>query len=130
MPEPEEPKHNGCRPAVGDTRATHQVALDCRPSVAPAEATPEALQSVQMARAVARVARVAPWRVFDPIAHHEDTARILGEAPEDAQIDAHVSDWMDWQERAAILEYDREMAGTNAKGAAGEIIRLDERRNK
>ncbi|MBY9067628.1 hypothetical protein K1X12_12015 [Hyphomonas sp. WL0036] len=44
--------------------------------------------------------------------------------------DAHVSDWMDWQERAVIMEYDGGMARAKAESAAAEIIRLDERRNK
>lgn len=54
-----------------------------------------------------------------------------GEADENcANPDAYVSNWMDWQERAAIMEYDGGMTRSNAETAAAEIIRLDERRGK
>lgn len=47
-----------------------------------------------------------------------------------AQLDAHVSHWMDWQERAAIIEYDGGMTRAEAESAAAKVIRLDERRGK
>lgn len=53
-----------------------------------------------------------------------------GDAEKRADQDAHVSDWMDWQERAAIMEYDGGMTRANAEGVSAEIIRLDERRSK
>ena len=53
-----------------------------------------------------------------------------GDAEERADQDAHVSDWMDWQERAAIMEYDGGMTFAEAESAAAKIIRLDERRGQ
>jgi hypothetical protein len=44
--------------------------------------------------------------------------------------DAHVSDWMDWQERSAIMEYDGGMTRAEAESAAAKVIRLDGRRSK
>lgn len=46
----------------------------------------------------------------------------------DRQHDEHISDWMDWQERAAIMEYDGGMSRKEAETEAGNIIRLQERR--
>ena len=53
-----------------------------------------------------------------------------GDAENCTPLDAHVSRWMDWQERAAIMEYDGGIARTDAEGAAAKVIRLDERRGK
>lgn len=53
-----------------------------------------------------------------------------GDVGNRTDLDAHVSDWMDWQERVAIMEYDGGMTRAESEIAAGEIIRLDERRNK
>ncbi|WP_373089358.1 hypothetical protein [Sneathiella sp.] len=44
------------------------------------------------------------------------------------QHDAHVSDWMELEERAAIMEYDGGMSRKEAEVAANNIIRLKERR--
>jgi hypothetical protein len=44
------------------------------------------------------------------------------------QYDAHVFDWMDWEERAAIMEYDGGMSRKEAEVAASNVIRLKERR--
>tara|TARA_R110002110_G_scaffold394957_1_gene609241 strand:+ start:3931 stop:4218 length:288 start_codon:yes stop_codon:yes gene_type:complete len=44
------------------------------------------------------------------------------------QYDAHVSDWMEWEERAAIMEYDGGLTRAEAESAAAKVIRLDERR--
>jgi len=44
------------------------------------------------------------------------------------QHDAHVSDWVDWDERAAIMEYDGGMTRQDAEVAASNVIRLKERR--
>lgn len=118
MPDPEQTKRKACRPARGDKGATHDGPPDCRPPVAPTEATPAPLQSLQMARGVAPVTPVAPWRTFDPVAHRADIARILGEAPDDDQLDAHVSDWADRQERAAIIEFDGERSRREAERLA------------
>tara|TARA_R110000751_G_scaffold80214_15_gene161904 strand:+ start:20408 stop:20692 length:285 start_codon:yes stop_codon:yes gene_type:complete len=43
------------------------------------------------------------------------------------QHDAHVSDWVDWNERAAFMEYDGGMTRAEAESAAAVIIRLDDR---
>jgi hypothetical protein len=48
----------------------------------------------------------------------------------DGQHDAYVSDWMDWQERSAIMEYDGGMTRAEAESAAAKVIRLDARRVK
>ena len=47
-----------------------------------------------------------------------------------AHLDAHVSDWMDWQDRAAIMEFDGRMNCAEAESAAAKAIRLDDRRSK
>jgi hypothetical protein len=52
-----------------------------------------------------------------------------GDTENCAQLDAHVSDWMDWQERAAIMEYDGVMTRAEAENAVAKVIRLDERRS-
>lgn len=44
--------------------------------------------------------------------------------------DAHQSLWTDWQERAAIMEYDGGLTRTEAESAATDVIRLEERRIK
>jgi hypothetical protein len=44
------------------------------------------------------------------------------------QHDAHVSDWVDWEERAAIMEFDGGMTRQEAEVAANNVIRLKERR--
>jgi hypothetical protein len=51
------------------------------------------------------------------------------DAEEPADQDAHVSDCMDWHERAAIMEYDGGMTRAEAESAAAKIIRLDARRS-
>lgn len=53
-----------------------------------------------------------------------------GDAENCAHLDAHVSDWIDWQERAAVMEYDGAMTRTDAESGAAKVIRLDERRSK
>jgi hypothetical protein len=47
---------------------------------------------------------------------------------ETRQHDAHVSDWVDWNERSAIMEYDGGMSRKEAEMGAGNVIRLKERR--
>ena len=45
-------------------------------------------------------------------------------------LNAHVSEWTDWQERAAIMEYDGGMTRVEANSAAAKVIRQDARRMK
>jgi hypothetical protein len=47
---------------------------------------------------------------------------------EDRPHDAHISDWVDWNERAAIMECDGGMSQKEAEVAASNVIRLKERR--
>ena len=53
-----------------------------------------------------------------------------GDVGNRTDLDAHVADWMDWQERAAIMEYDGGMTRAEAESAAAKVIRLDARRVK
>jgi len=53
-----------------------------------------------------------------------------GDAENCAQLAAHVVQWMDWQERSAIMEYDGGMTRTDAESAAAKVIRLDARRSR
>jgi hypothetical protein len=53
-----------------------------------------------------------------------------GDVGNRTELDAHVADWMDCQERAAIMQYDGGMTRAEAESAAAKFIRLDERRNK
>jgi hypothetical protein len=53
-----------------------------------------------------------------------------GDVGNRTHLEAQVADWMDWQERAAIMEADGGMTGANAKGPAAKIIRLYESRGR
>jgi hypothetical protein len=44
-----------------------------------------------------------------------------GDAENCAPLDAHVSDWTDWQERSAIMEYDGGMTSAEAESAAVKV---------
>ena len=57
-----------------------------------------------------------------------ETEKIHVPDTETHEHDAHVSDWADWNERAAIMEYDEGMSRKEAEAEAGNVIRLKERR--
>ena len=73
---------------------------------------------------------IVPNRPMGETADAIGTFGLVGtghETEECGQHDAHVSDWTDWQERAAIMEYDGGAPRAEAEKAAAEVIRLDER---
>lgn len=58
-----------------------------------------------------------------------DTVGTLARLEGSEQHDAHVAVWMDWQERAAIMEFDGELQRSDAEVAASNIVRLKEFRS-
>jgi hypothetical protein len=46
-----------------------------------------------------------------------------GDVGNRTELDAHVADWTDWQERAAIMEYDGGMTRAEAESAAAKVDR-------
>lgn len=71
-----------------------------------------------------------------PIGETADAIGLFGtfgtreDAEKYAPLDAHVSDWMSWHERAAIMEYDGGIARHTAQHMAAEIIRFQPRRSR
>ncbi len=85
--------------------------------------------SVQNGRLCLRADEAPPPAVLAQIKVHRNEILLLLTAEADAN-DAHVAAWVEWNERAAIMEYDGGMTRAEAENVAAKVIRLDKRREK
>jgi hypothetical protein len=84
-------------------------------------ATPPLQQTLGNAVIVAPIALVALKSQQTMDDFFAAVARIIGREP--VERDAHVSDWYDWEERAAIMEYDGGLSRADAERSASELLR-------